>query len=139
MLGDRGARGHWGRIWKSFIVQVHSRPYATGMAGREHDARNALLCSQDITDSTALRLLSDHGSQVPQPISLPSETEADTPGGTHCTSLVPCLWNYGQDVESRRHSPSLTCSFVCLTQRASHYSKSREFLEEAVNTTEENI
>ena len=50
MLGDRGARGPWGRIWKSFIVQVPSRPYATGMAGREHDARNTLLCSQDITD-----------------------------------------------------------------------------------------
>ena len=35
---------------QSFIMQVRPRPYTTGMVGREHDARSALLCSQHITD-----------------------------------------------------------------------------------------
>ena len=101
---------------RSFIVQVRPVPTRQGwqagsmMLGAPSSAHSTSLMS------TALRLLSEHSSQVLQHISLPWETEANTPGDTHSTSLVPCLWNYDQDVESRRPSPWLTCSFMCLTQ-----------------------
>ena len=42
-----------------------SRPYATGMAGREHDARSALLCSQHITDEHSPP--PSLGTQLPSP------------------------------------------------------------------------
>ena len=134
LLGN-SAPGQWGTwtVGKDLDVLYCAGeflPYVTGMAGREHDARNALLCSQLYHWlSTALCLLSEHSSQVLQPISHPWETEADTPGDTHSTSLVQCFKElpFGFGVKM---TLTLTHEFFhVLAQRARHCSKGRKFLE----------